>query len=439
MTPHTSLPLRAIVVGGGVAGLASASYLARGGAHVTLFEKADRLGGRASTDTRLGFALNRGVHALYSGGPASSVLRELGVRYTHGSPSHVLARDGDGLKPFPATALDLVSTDLLGAADKRELLGAFLRVSMLKPERLAHASVVDWVNSAAQRPKVRQLLMSTARVYLYTMALDLASADAFVARLQQTLKHPIHYVNDGWQSLVHGLRDAARIAGVDIQTSASVETVRVGDARASGVRLYDGREIPADAVIVAATPDDVLRLLPRRSAPRLEQAMATTLPVYTACLDVALNRLPRPQHPVVFDFERPRFMTVQSQFARLAPAGGAVLHAFYQQDPRQPTDPRQARAELEALVDEAQPGWQALTVERRFLPHLQASGALPMARLGGLAGRTKHRSQDIDNLYFAGDWVGPEGYLVDASLASARASARQLLEVEAEAPVLQAA
>ena len=57
----------------------------------------------------------------------------------------------------------------------------------------------------------------------------------------------------------------------------------------------------------------------------------------------------------------------------------------------------------------------------------------------GMAGRMPHRSQDIDNLFFAGDWVGPQGYLVDASLASARASARQLLEMEAQRPALLAA
>jgi phytoene dehydrogenase-like protein len=141
----------------------------------------------------------------------------------------------------------------------------------------------------------------------------------------------------------------------------------------------------------------------------------------------------------VFDFEQPRFMTVQSEFARLAPRGGAVLHAFMQLDPRQPADPHQTRAALEAFVEEAQPGWQALAVERRFLPHLLASSALPLAEQGGMAGRVQHRSQDIDNLYFAGDWVGPQGYLVDAALASARAAAQQLLEVEAPRPALLAA
>jgi phytoene dehydrogenase-like protein len=439
MTLHTSLPLRTIVVGGGMAGLASAAYLARGGARVTLFEKADSVGGRASTDRQSGFALNRGAHALYSGGAASSVLGELDVHYSSGTPTRILTRDARGFKAYPASALGLLRTDLLSAADKRELIGVFLRLGMLKPERVAHQSVADWIATSAQRPRVRQLLLSTARVSLYTTALDLASADTFLARFQQTLKHPVHYVDGGWQSLVDGLRDAARTAGVDIQTGASVETIRVDTGRATGVRLYDGREVPADAVIVAAPPDDVLRVLPGSAAPRLEQAVGASVPVYVACLDLALRALPSPQHAVVFDMEKPRFMTVQSRFARLAPTGGAVLHAFLQMDPREPADPHQARAELEAFVDEAQPGWQALTVERRFLPRLQASGALPLARLGGLAGRTKYRSQDIDNLYFAGDWVGPEGYLVDASLASARASALQLLEVEAEVPALQAA
>jgi phytoene dehydrogenase-like protein len=439
MTAHTPLPLRSVVVGGGLAGLASATYQARGGAHVTVFEKAPALGGRASTDRFAGFALNRGVHALYTGGPASSVLRELDARYSSGSPSHVLARDAGELKPFPATALDLVRTDLLSGADKRELLGVFLRLSVVKPERLGQQSVLDWVNAVAQRPKVRRLLASTARVYLYTTALDIASADAFVARFQQTLKHPIQYVNGGWQSLVDSLRDVARAAGVDVQTGASVEAIRVDDGRASGVRLHDGREVPADAVTIAATPDDVLRLLPHGAAPHFEAAVAATLPVYVACLDVALSKLPSPERPVVFDFDQPRFLTVQSEFAKLAPSGGAVLHAFVQQDPRQAADPHQARADLEAFLDEAQPGWQALTVERRFLPHILASAALPLAQQGGLAGRVPHRSQDIDNLFFAGDWVGAQGYLVDASLASARASAQQLLEVEARRPALLAA
>ncbi len=74
------------VVGGGIAGLTAASYLARAGTNVTVFEKAPEPGGRAATLESAGFLFNCGGHALYTGGAASSVLAELGVTYGHGTP-----------------------------------------------------------------------------------------------------------------------------------------------------------------------------------------------------------------------------------------------------------------------------------------------------------------------------------------------------------------
>ena len=65
------------VVGGGIAGLAAAIYLARGGRTVTVFEKNRHLGGRAVTHLRHGFRFNLGPHAVYRFGPGSRVLREL--------------------------------------------------------------------------------------------------------------------------------------------------------------------------------------------------------------------------------------------------------------------------------------------------------------------------------------------------------------------------
>src|SRR5436305_13108168 len=94
----------AVVIGGGLSGLAAATYLARNGLRTSVLERSGALGGRAVTDAHKGFALNRGAHALYTGGPASSVLAELGVSYTWGIPRNALARTADGLHPFPAGA-----------------------------------------------------------------------------------------------------------------------------------------------------------------------------------------------------------------------------------------------------------------------------------------------------------------------------------------------
>src|SRR5262245_46157958 len=110
-----------VIVGGGVAGLAAAAYLARGGERVTLVEKGASPGGRAATDYVDGFALNRGAHAFYPGGAASEVLRDLGVSYTYGVPKQVFALVDGTLHPFPASPVGMLRTPLLGGAEKREL------------------------------------------------------------------------------------------------------------------------------------------------------------------------------------------------------------------------------------------------------------------------------------------------------------------------------
>jgi phytoene dehydrogenase-like protein len=152
-------------------------------------------------------------------------------------------------------------------------------------------------------------------------------------------------------------------------------------------------------------------------------------PGYVAALDVALRRLPAPQHPVVFDQDRPVFVTAQSTVADLTPAsGGGVVHVLTQHDPRVGTIAEQDREAMEAQLDRVQPGWRDEVLENRFLPHMLAVSALPLAKNGGLDSRLGTRSEDVPNVYFAGDWVGLGGYLLDATLGSAREAARVLLE-----------
>lgn len=105
-----------------------------------------------------------------------------------------------------------------------------------------------------------------------------------------------------------------------------------------------------------------------------------------------------------------------------------MISAFKQLDPSRPTDPREDERELEDLLDAAQPGWRSKVLRRQYLPRIEAVSALPTAAEGGFAGRPGTRVPGLSNLYLAGDWVGPEGFLADASTASAREAARRVLE-----------
>lgn len=422
-----------IVVGGGLAGLSAASYLARGGLTVTLFEKAANLGGRAASRNYDGYWFNRGIHAIYTGGATSQVLRELGVSYQYGIPRTTFILHEGKMEPFPASVPALLGSHLLTPGDKMELMRLFSTLPRLKAESMAHMSVEEWLERVTRRPRVRQVLASTARVFTYSAALELVSAEVLIRKLQLTLKNPVHYVEGGWQTLVDGLRRVAEQAGARIVSGHRVASVlyQSGENQAAGVvqgvRLSNGDVLTASHVLLATGPAEAVKLLDEGNYAPLRAIVDPLVPARVACLDVALKRLPDPRYPVVQDLDQPRFLSAQSFYTRVAPEGGAVISAFKQLHPLHSSEPQEDERALEALLDEAQPGWREVLIRRVFLPHIEAVGMLPLASSGGYAGRPGPLVPGIAHLYLAGDWIG-EGFLSDPSLASARQVAQLVLQ-----------
>jgi len=63
----------------------------------------------------------------------------------------------------------------------------------------------------------------------------------------------------------------------------------------------------------------------------------------------------------------------------------------------------------------------------RFLASMTVAGTVPRAALGGLPGRPAVGATGTPGVHLAGDWVGPEGLLADAALASGAAAGRRAL------------
>jgi phytoene dehydrogenase-like protein len=143
-----------------------------------------------------------------------------------------------------------------------------------------------------------------------------------------------------------------------------------------------------------------------------------------ACLDVALARLPVPRLTFALGCDAPTYFSVHSDAAALAPEGGALVQSMKYLGEGSADG---AEAELEGVLDELQPGWRALVVHRRALPEITVMHAAPDASLGGTRDRPGPRVPGVAGLSIAGDWVGPEGLLLDACLASARAAGTRLL------------
>ena len=420
-----------IVVGGGIAGLTAATFIARSGRSVRLFEQSRALGGRAQTKQQDGFYLNIGPHALYRGGRGIEVLRELGIE----PQGHVPSVSGafavkEGVKhTFPAGAVSLLMTSLFGLSAKLEAARLLASIAKIDGNRLMNVSVREWLDQSVSHAEVKELILAAFRVATYTNAPDLMSAGAAIEQLKKAQDKSVLYLDGGWQTLVDALRDAALRSGVKLETGTRVDAVtRDATGAIGGVRLADGTEVKASTIVVASSPLILAALLEDFEQTSLARWAAHTIPVRAACLDLALSHLPKPKATFALGIDRPHYLSVHSAAARLAPEGSATIHAAKYLSPDhhgldQDVSSESVEQELEGLLDLVQPGWRDVVVYRRFLPDMIVMNALPLASLGGTRGRPGPQVADVPGLFVVGDWVGEEGLLVDASLASARRAA----------------
>jgi phytoene dehydrogenase-like protein len=416
----------AIVVGGGLAGLAASIFLARQGKNVRLFEQSHELGGRARTREQGGFLLNQGPHALYRGGEGIAILRELGVEPRGAVPSvsGAFAIDKGVKYTFPAGFTSLLSTSLFGLAEKIEAARLLASLGKLDPEPLMETSVREWVHTNLAHESVREFLLALFRVSTYANDPERMSAGAAVEQLKRATTKGVMYLDGGWQTLVDGLREIAGNEGVRIEAGARIEAIERGaSGEVESVRLSDGRAYQAPVIVVAASPEVAASLVEGSRETSLRRWAGELVPIKAACFDVALRHLPQPKATFALGIDEPFYLSVHSASAKLAPEGGALIHLakYRQTDDREP--PEEIERKLESMLDTVQAGWREAVVYRRFLPDMIVSHALPSAALGGTKGRPEVLVRDVPGLFVVGDWVGPEGMLADASLASAKQAA----------------
>jgi phytoene dehydrogenase-like protein len=413
---------KVVIVGGGLAGLASAALAAQNGASVTLLDAGKQLGGRGLTRHEAGFAFNLGPHALYDG-PAREVLRALGVAFTGAPPqlagAALLSVQGD--LPFPSSLSSLWFNDALSWGERLSLTRVFTRARLPKGKALASSTFEAWLGEQALPLRVERIVRALARLVTYVEAPERLDAASVLAQISLATRGVI-YLDGGWQTLVDGLAQAARSHGARLQVQAPVREVRVKDGRVQGVVLKGGEFVHADAVVLAVAPAVAAKLLPGDAEARVQASSCT--PVRAACLDLGLSQLPRPDAPFAIDLDSSTYLSVHSLAARLAAPGHALMHVARYLHPSEKVSSEDLRLELEALAERVQPGYRTHLVAEHFSPALTVMEAFPEAERGGRAGRPGVAHTEIAGLYRAGDWVGAEGLLLDASLASAREAAR---------------
>lgn len=383
------------IVGGGLSGLAAAISAARAGASVAVLEARGSLGGRAATDELGGFALLRGPHALYGGGHGERVLRELGA-WPAGrrapSQHHRLLRRGR-LEPAPY--------DLEGAA-ALPASSAFASITGARPECDRACTAAQWIEDVTSDAAEREFLRTFLRTTSYTSALTKLPARIAIDQAQRAIHPGVRYLHGGWQPMIDALGQQAKRVGVRVICRARVDAL----LESGGAHVVDGESVHARSVVLAGlAPTAARRLLETAGG---QHPVTEPRPVTAACLDVALRRLPHEDRRFVMGVDEPVLLTDVTRAALgCPPPGGAVLHvARYLRDGGDSAE----RATLEDVLELVQPGWRQEVVHARFLPRMtvvEHMGPRPPADATG-----------VDWAILAGDWVGDEGWLSEASLAS---------------------
>ena len=390
------------VLGGGLAGLLAAATIAKAGKTVAIYEARSQLGGRGTTDDYEGFHFNQGPHALYLGGPAERALNNLGVTISGGVPSTkgTIVVDGDQHR-LPAGPLSLLRTTALTARSKAQFGRLLQRLPKLDAAAFASQTVEEWIATNVSRPDAAAVLEAFVRLTSYTNAPKLMSADAAIHQLQQSLRFGVRYVDYGWQTLVDQL---ATHPGITIKTNTKATTLP--DAKA--------------VIIATGRPDTAEKLL----GTSFDLGPAALV----ATLDLGLNR--RPAANVVIGVSTPHYFSNHSAAAALAPAGHyhATVAKYL---PNTTNNDHTDRDDDVKLVDVLH--YAGLTdsniVAQRSQSRSTAVSAIPTASRGGMAGRPDITDTGLDNVFIAGDWVGPDGNLLDAAAASATRAASAALSL----------
>lgn len=402
------------VIGGGLAGLAAAATAGRAGRRVLVIEP-HPLGGRARADVVEGFTLNRGPRALYLAGAGRRVLAELDVGWSGGPPAVMgaLVRRAGRLHRFPSGPGSLLRTDLLSMKEKAR--AGVLLAGLTRPDRrgrdlaLRGRSVAQWIEEVAPQPAVADLLGALVRLTSYVEAPEVFDAHAAVSQVRAGLDPGVRYLDGGWQTLVDGAAGVVAEAGgrwLRARATAMAEaddsvvvTTSEGEVRASAAVLAPGRP-EAVAALLGGQPDGWPELGP---------------PVTAACLELGLRRAP--VHPFVLGADEPLYLSTHAPPAGLAPDGGAVVHLLRYHGLDEVLSAPEQRSHLRTVAAQAGVDDDDVVVER-FQARMVVMAATPLATAGGLAGRPPVQVEGRPRVTLAGDWVGPTGLLVDASLAS---------------------
>lgn len=289
--------MKAIVIGGGIAGLATAALLADAGVTVTLYEKKPQLGGRAGKLETEGFTFDTGPSWYLMPEAFDRFFERLG---TSTAKQLDLVDLTPAYRVFPENQapFDIVTGQVPELFESFEPgAGAKLQDYLDRASFTYHVAINHFLYTtfSSPLPLLNREVLGNIALLTQLLTLNLhqwVARDFKDTRIRQVLEYPavflssvpkrtpamyhllshtdlvegVRYPMGGFSQLIKAIAQLARDKGVQIRTGCSVEAITVSGKEVTGVRVRENgqrRHDPADIVVSGADIAHTETLLPK--------------------------------------------------------------------------------------------------------------------------------------------------------------------------------
>jgi phytoene desaturase len=483
ITPHMKEhhKRKAVVIGGGFGGLATAIRLQAAGQSVTLVEARERLGGRAYQLKENGFTFDMGPSLITAPHLLEDIWNAAGRslkdditlvplspyyriyfqdgRYFDywGTPAEDEAeiakfepRDVEGYRAFLAATERIYQRAFADLADQPFLtLGGFLGVAPELVRLGAQRSVYSYVSHYFRNPQLR-MVFSFHPLFIGGNPFRASAIYSIVPYLERL--GGVHFSPGGMYSLVEAMERLFLSLGGEVRCGMPVDLILLKDHRATGVRLEDGSEFQADVVIansdVAST---YFNLLPASTRPRQITRRLKNYHYSMSCclLYLGINRqyehlrhhtiiMPDRYQKLIHDIfdgqgipeDLALYLHTPSKTdPSMAPPGGDSLYVLAPVPNLAHGIDWEHEARLEGLEASivTEHAFTPLDFESELRSYLGAAFSIEPTLFQSAYFRPHNRSNDIEGLYFVGAGTHP-GAGIPGVLLSANITSRLVIE-----------
>ena len=303
---------KAIIVGAGLGGLATASLLAKNGFSVTVYEKTQTIGGRAVCKKMGDYWLDSGFHSLRKAdkGPAAVVLEQLGktiefaTKYSEGVVPKTYVNGKLADSPLNVGQL-LLRYPLLTFMQKMRMMRLIQKIKRTPMEELDQMTVAELLaaTNISDKNIIAHIKQMIAIAYYCEPELEKISAGE-LARYLADWPYDVGFPKGGWKQVIDKLQEAIVENGGIIRTGKEVKGVWItkeetegsrggnGMAKAAGIVFQDGGIEEADFVVLNTPLKEIPDLLEKKYlSEQLSQLLDKGIQTSAAAvMDITVNK-----------------------------------------------------------------------------------------------------------------------------------------------------